>query len=84
MHFLATLRRREWQALRVKIDEQIANTVIISRLNAHFEGGSRYNEADIPRVWRPDDDIDGAFKVAKDTVRFTPDGHPLAKTTANP
>jgi hypothetical protein len=23
----------------------------------------------VPRVWKPDDDIDGAFKKAKDQVR---------------
>ena len=24
----------------------------------------------MPRVWKPDDDIDGAFKKAKDQVRY--------------
>jgi hypothetical protein len=37
MHSLATLRRRAWQALRAKIDEQIVDAAIISKLRAHFE-----------------------------------------------
>lgn len=68
MHSLTTLRRRAWQALRAKIDEQTADTAIIGKLRTHFEERFRYDEAGIPRVWRPDDDIDGAFKVAKDKV----------------
>jgi len=63
------LRRRAWQALRAKIDEQTADTAIIGKLRTHFEERFRYDEAGIPRVWRPDDDIDGAFKVAKDKAR---------------
>ena len=84
MHSLVTLRRRAWQALRAKIDEQTADTAITGKLRAHFEERFRYDEAGIPRVWRPDDDIDGAFKVAKDNVSFLPCGRPLTKTTANP
>lgn len=68
MHSLVTLRRRAWQALRAKIEEQTADAAIISKLRAHFEERFRYDEAGIPRVWRPDDDIDGAFKIARDNV----------------
>ena len=77
MHSLTTLRRRAWQVLRAKIDEQTADTAIISKLRTHFEERFRYDAAGIPRVWRPDDDIDGAFKVAKDNVSFLLCGHPL-------
>lgn len=72
-HALAILRRRAWQALRAKIDEQTVDTAIIGKLRTHFEERFRYDEAGIPRVWRPDDDIDGAFKVAKDkTIALIP------------
>jgi len=54
--------------LRTKVDEQTADAAIISKLRTHFEEKFRYDEAGIPRVWRPDDDIDGTFKVAKDKV----------------
>ncbi|KAJ6498856.1 RHD3/Sey1 [Mycena sanguinolenta] len=63
---LAALRRRAWQALRAKIDEQTAEPVILSKLRGHFEERFRYDEMGVPRVWKPEDDIDGAFKKAKD------------------
>jgi hypothetical protein len=66
---LAALRKRAWLALRAKIDEQTADTVILGKLRTHFEERFRYDENAVPRVWRPDDDIDGAFKTAKEQVR---------------
>lgn len=63
---LAALRKRAWLALRAKIDEQTADTVILGKLRTHFEERFRYDENAVPRVWRPDDDIDGAFKTAKE------------------
>ncbi|ESK90867.1 protein sey1 [Moniliophthora roreri MCA 2997] len=70
---LATLRRRAWQALRAKIDEQTADAVILGKLRGHFEERFRYDDHGVPRVWQPDDDIDGAFKKAKDqTLELIP------------
>ncbi|EMD37674.1 hypothetical protein CERSUDRAFT_114317 [Gelatoporia subvermispora B] len=70
---LATLRIRAWTALRSKIDEQTADTVFLGKLRAYFEERFRYDEQGVPRVWRPDDDIDGAFKKARDqTVELIP------------
>ena len=66
---LATIQRRAWQALRAKIDEQTADAVVLSKLRVHFEERFRYDDQGVPRVWRPEDDIDGAFKKAKDQVR---------------
>ncbi|KAJ7091897.1 RHD3/Sey1 [Mycena belliarum] len=63
---LAALRRRAWQALRAKIDEQTADQVILGKLRGHFEERFRYDETGVPRVWKPEDDIDSAFKKAKD------------------
>jgi hypothetical protein len=40
----------------------------VTKLRAHFEERFRYDEHGVPRVWRPDDDIDGAFKKAKDVT----------------
>jgi hypothetical protein len=65
---LATLRRRAWILLRSKIDDQTADAAILGKLRTYFEERFRYDEQGIPRVWRPEDDIDGAFKKAKDQV----------------
>jgi hypothetical protein len=67
---LAALRKRAWLALRAKIDEQTADPNILGKLRGHFEERFRYDEQGVPRVWKPDDDIDGAFKKAKDEVCF--------------
>ncbi|KAF8228882.1 root hair defective 3 GTP-binding protein [Tricholoma matsutake] len=70
---LAALRKRAWLALRAKIDEQTADPVILGKLRGHFEERFRYDEHGIPRVWKPEDDIDGAFKKAKDeTLELVP------------
>ena len=66
---MATLRKRAWLVLRAKIDEQTADAVFLGKLRTYFEERFRYDENGVPRVWRPDDDIDGAFKKAKDEVR---------------
>ncbi|KAJ8516604.1 hypothetical protein ONZ45_g6107 [Pleurotus djamor] len=63
---LATIRQRAWTSLKDKIDEQTADTVILGKLRTYFEERFRYDEHGVPRVWRPDDDIDGVFKKAKD------------------
>lgn len=57
-------------ALRAKIDEQTADQAFLSKLRNHFEERFRYDDNGVPRVWKPEDDIDGAFKSAKDKVRL--------------
>ncbi|OBZ70637.1 Protein SEY1 [Grifola frondosa] len=63
---LAMIRKRAWLALRAKIDEQTADIPFLGKLRTHFEEHFRYDEHGVPRVWKPEDDIDGAFKKAKD------------------
>ncbi|KAG6891581.1 Dynamin-like GTPase that mediates homotypic ER fusion [Termitomyces sp. T32_za158] len=70
---LSNIRKRAWIALRAKIDELTAEPVILSKLRAHFEERFRYDEEGVPRVWKPEDDIDSAFKKAKDeTLELVP------------
>ncbi|CAL1706761.1 unnamed protein product [Somion occarium] len=70
---LSTLRKRAWLALRSKIDEQTSDAAFLAKLRTHFEELFRYDEHGVPRVWKPEDDIDGAFKKAKDrTLELIP------------
>ncbi|KDR75138.1 hypothetical protein GALMADRAFT_122750 [Galerina marginata CBS 339.88] len=70
---LATLRKRAWLTLRAKIDEQVADQAFLSKLRNHFEERFRYDEQGVPRVWKPEDDIDTAFRKAKDqTLELVP------------
>lgn len=63
------MRKRAWQALRAKVDEQTADPAILAKLRTHFEERFRYDDKGVPRVWKPEDDIDGAFQKARDEVR---------------
>ncbi|THH19573.1 hypothetical protein EW146_g1606 [Bondarzewia mesenterica] len=63
---LASLRKCAWIALRAKIDKQTVDNVLLGKLRAYFEERFRCDDAGVPRVWKPEDDIDGDFKEAKD------------------
>ncbi|KAF9478797.1 protein SEY1 [Pholiota conissans] len=70
---LTALRKRAWLAFRAKIDEQTADQAFLSKLRSHFEERFRYDESGVPRVWKPDDDIDNAFRKAKEqTLELVP------------
>ncbi|RDX47836.1 protein SEY1 [Lentinus brumalis] len=70
---LAILRKRAWLALRAKIDEQTSDAAFLSKLRNFFEERFRYDENGTPRVWKPEDDIDGAFRKAKEqTLELIP------------
>lgn len=63
---LRSLSTRSWIVLRKKLEEQTADAVVLATLRDNFEQRFRYDEAGVPRVWRPDDDLEGAFKKARD------------------
>lgn len=65
---MKTLRRRAWQALRAKVGEQTADASILTKLRSTFEERFRYDDNGVPRVWKPEDDIDTAFRKARDQV----------------
>ncbi|KAG1467723.1 hypothetical protein G6F56_004249 [Rhizopus delemar] len=55
-----------WITLRKKIDEELADTMLLLKLRSRFEEKFRYDEHGLPRVWKPQDDIDTYFKSAKE------------------
>ncbi|KAF9010592.1 RHD3/Sey1 [Cyathus striatus] len=70
---LVALRKRAWQALKAKVDEQTSDAAFLAKLRVHFEERFRYDENGVPRVWKPEDDIDGIFKKARDqTLELIP------------
>lgn len=75
---MLSLKRRAWIVLRAKIEEQTADQSLLGKLRTHFEERFRYDDEGVPRVWKPDDDIDGAFKKAKEEVTL------FVMTTTNP
>ncbi|WVO15942.1 protein SEY1 [Cryptococcus depauperatus] len=70
---LTSLRARNWLALRRKLDEQTSDATILATLRGKFEENFRYDEHGVPRVWKPDDNIEAAFRKAKDeTLELLP------------
>jgi len=68
---LALLRRRSWLALRSKIDEHTSESALLTKLKGVFEDKFRYDSEGVPRVWKPEDDIDGIFKKARESVSLS-------------
>ncbi|WVO19367.1 protein SEY1 [Cryptococcus decagattii] len=70
---LTSLRARAWLALRRKLEEQTSDSTVLTTLRTKFEDSFRYDEGGVPRVWKPEDDIEAAFRKAKgDTLALLP------------
>jgi hypothetical protein len=62
------LRRKSWGVLRAKVDEEVMEGNILLKLRENFEDKFRYDEAGVPRIWRPSDDIEGVYTKAKEST----------------
>jgi hypothetical protein len=62
------LRRKSWGALRARIDEEVMEGNILLKLRENFEDKFRYDESGVPRIWRPTDDIEGAYTKAREST----------------
>lgn len=62
------LRRKSWGVLRARIDEEVMEGNILLKLRENFEDKFRYDEAGVPRIWRPTDDIEGVYTKAKEST----------------
>ncbi|KAA6409582.1 MAG: protein SEY1 [Lasallia pustulata] len=81
------LRRKSWGVLRAKIDEEMMEGNLLLKLRENFEDKFRYDEAGVPRIWRPTDDIEGLYTKAREsTLTLIPllSRFQSARTTAPP
>ncbi|EFY91046.1 Guanylate-binding protein (GBP) [Metarhizium acridum CQMa 102] len=62
------LRRKSWVGLRDKIEEEVMEGNILLKLRENFEDKFRYDEAGVPRIWRPTDDIEGIYTKAREST----------------
>ncbi|KAI9602116.1 hypothetical protein KEM48_000143, partial [Puccinia striiformis f. sp. tritici PST-130] len=62
------ISRKGWISLRNKIDEQTVDATLLVKLKLAFEERFRYDTVGVPRVWKPEDDIDGAFRTAREAT----------------
>lgn len=81
------LRRKSWGVLRAKIEEEMMEGNLLLKLRENFEDKFRYDEAGVPRIWRPTDDIEGVYTRAREsTLALIPllSRFRLAETNAPP
>lgn len=62
------LKKRGWAVLRAKIDEEVLEGNLLLKLRENFEDKFRYDEHGVPRVWKPTDDIEGAYTRAREAT----------------
>ncbi|KAI9869962.1 MAG: Dynamin-like GTPase that mediates homotypic ER fusion, partial [Pleopsidium flavum] len=62
------LRRKSWGVLMAKIDEEVMEGNLLLKLRENFEDKFRYDEAGVPRIWRPTDDIEGVYTKAREST----------------
>ncbi len=62
------LRRKSWGVLRAKIEEEMMEGNLLLKLRENFEDKFRYDEAGVPRIWRPTDDIEGVYTRAREST----------------
>lgn len=62
------LRRKSWVGLRERVDEEVMEGNILMKLRENFEDKFRYDEAGVPRIWRPTDDIEGIYTKAREST----------------
>ena len=62
------LRRKSWGVLKAKVDEEMMEGNLLLKLRENFEDKFRYDEAGVPRIWRPTDDIEGIYKKAREST----------------
>lgn len=67
------LRRDAWDGLRRKMGEEMSDINILQRFRNRFDREFRYDDQGVPRVWKPEDDIDEAYRKAREvTFRMFP------------
>jgi len=70
---ITNLQRQGWILLTMKIQEESVDGLILYKLLNRFEERFQRDERGLPRVWKPNDDIDTPFRKARDeTVNLIP------------
>ncbi|KAI9469583.1 Dynamin-like GTPase that mediates homotypic ER fusion [Coemansia sp. RSA 989] len=63
------LHRGLWEDMVSGLKEEVADQMVLLKLRTALEDRFRYDENGLPRVWRPSDDIDAQFSVARNAAQ---------------
>jgi hypothetical protein len=62
------LKKRGWAVLVARVDEEVLEGNLLLKLRESFEDKFRYDDTGVPRVWKPQDDIEGAYTRAREAT----------------
>lgn len=62
------LKKRGWAVLLARIEEEVLEGNLLLKLRESFEDKFRYDDTGVPRVWKPQDDIEGAYTRAREAT----------------
>ncbi|KAJ9069361.1 Dynamin-like GTPase that mediates homotypic ER fusion [Entomophthora muscae] len=62
---ISNIRVKVWEALVRRLKDETADVLFLAKLRRRLEELFRYDADGLPRVWKPEDDIDYFFKQAK-------------------
>ncbi|CAB4255544.1 similar to Saccharomyces cerevisiae YOR165W SEY1 GTPase with a role in ER morphology [Maudiozyma barnettii] len=77
------LRYIAWYLLNVTVHDYLKEDAVIGILREKFENSFRYDENDTPILWKDENQIDNAFKIAKEQALNIFGVLCIAKTTDN-
>jgi len=62
------LKKRAWAVLASRVEEEVLEGNLLLKLRESFEDRFRYDDTGVPRVWKPHDDIEGAYTRAREST----------------
>jgi hypothetical protein len=63
---VSLLRRNAWDGFMKKIADETSDNLMMVKLKNRLDEKFRYDEHGLPRVWKPEDDMDSFFQTAND------------------
>ncbi|SCU80792.1 LADA_0B09560g1_1 [Lachancea dasiensis] len=60
------IRSKAWRSLHEIVHENLSDDNIVSTLRERFENKFRFDENDSPRLWKNEEEINTAYRVAKE------------------
>ncbi|AMD20121.1 HCL030Wp [Eremothecium sinecaudum] len=61
-----TILSNAWTILRDLIHQYLKEDNVVSIIRDVFENHFRYDENDVPRLWKNEEEIDGSFKISRE------------------
>lgn len=72
-HCIKLLRKGAWEGFLKKVNDETADNMMLVKMKNRLDERFRYDDQGLPRVWKPEDDIDTPFsKANEEAMRLIP------------